>query len=206
MANVCESSDAALVDLLRKAGPQSIADLVSATKVTATAVRQRLTRLMQNGLIEREAAKAGRGRPSHRYHLTEKGRSQGGANFGDLALVLWNEIRAVRDPGVRRGLYQRIAKSMADLYRGEMRGTTPTERMGSLVDVFAERKVPCTIDTKNELPVLTVHACPYPQLAEQDRGICATERLMFEELLGSDVRLAECRMDGDTCCKFAVTN
>ncbi|HTU25776.1 MAG TPA: hypothetical protein VMF30_10280, partial [Pirellulales bacterium] len=50
--------------------------------------------------------------------------------------------------------------------------------------------------------VLTVWACPYPELAEVDRGICAMERLMFAELLARDVRLTACRLDGDPCCRF----
>ena len=68
------------------------------------------------GLIDRELARAGRGRPSHRYALTEKGRRQTGANFVDLALALWKEVRAIEDPEVRRGLLQRIAKTMAAMY------------------------------------------------------------------------------------------
>ena len=111
-----ESSDIGILDLLRKAGPLGVAELAQAMQVTATAVRQRLVRLMAQGLIDRELARAGRGRPSHRYALTEKGRRQTGANFVDLALALWKEIRAIEDPEVRRGLLQRIAKTMAGMY------------------------------------------------------------------------------------------
>ena len=204
MANVSESSDRALLDLLSRSEALSIAQLVLETRVTATAVRQRLARLMWDGLIERVAARNGRGRPSHRYSLTEKGRRQSGANFDDLAMVLWKEIRSVKDPEIRRGLYRRIAHSMADLYRGRVAGSTTDERLASLVNVFKEREIPFAVETSSPLPVLTAHACPYPQLAEQDRGICAVERMMFEELLESNVRLAECRIDGYTCCKFAV--
>ncbi len=56
--------------------------------------------------------------------------------------------------------------------------------------------------TPTESAVLTVWACPYPELAEVDRGICAMERLMFAELLEQDVRLTACRLDGDPCCRF----
>jgi predicted ArsR family transcriptional regulator len=54
------------------------------------------------------------------------------------------------------------------------------------------------------LPVLTSYACPYPELAEQDRGICAAERLMLQDLVGSAVHLTECRLDGAPCCRFTV--
>jgi predicted ArsR family transcriptional regulator len=202
MDHVAESSDVGILDLLRKVGPLSVTELARAMQVTPTAVRQRLVRLMGRGLIDRQLARAGRGRPSHRYALTEKGRRQTGANFVDLALALWKEIRAIEDPEVRRGLLQRIAKTMAQMYGDQVSGSTAAERMRSISRIFSERDVPFSVDESGPLPVLTALACPYPELAEQDRGICALERMMFSELVGSGVRLADCRLDGQTCCRF----
>jgi predicted ArsR family transcriptional regulator len=63
--------------------------------------------------------------------------------------------------------------------------------------------VPFEVDRSNpQLPVLTALACPYPQLAEQDRSICSLERLMFSELVGENLRLSSCRLDGERCCSF----
>ncbi len=204
MEHATESSDIGILDLLRKAGPLGVSELSQATQVTPTAVRQRLVRMMAQGLIGRELARAGRGRPSHRYGLTDKGRRQTGANFVDLALALWNEIRAIEDAEVRRGLLQRVAKRMADAYGDQITGSTTAERMQSVSRLFAERNVPFDVDDSGALPVLTALACPYPELAEQDRGICALERMMFSEMVGDRLRLAECRLDGDECCRFAA--
>ena len=216
MPRVSETADRAMLDLLDRSGPMRISQLAAASHVTPTAIRQRLSRLMAEGCIARETSPAVRGRPSHRYSVTEKGRRHDGANFVDLAIVLWKEIRAVKAPEIRRGLYQRIAQSMAGLYRDQLEGDTPEERMQSVAKVFADRKVPLAVEARRadeargadeasgQLPVLTIVACPYPQLAEQDRGICAMERMLFAELVGSNVRLSQCRLDGDACCQFAV--
>lgn len=205
MSTVSETSDARLLDLLKQQGTMSIADLASATAVTATAVRQRLTRLMAQGLIERVTERAGRGRPSHRYSLTEKARRQAGNNYGDLAIMLWEEIRSVKDQEIRRGLFQRLAAAMARFYAGRMKGTTPSARMESLKELFAERRVPMEVDSTGQLPVLTVVDCPYPELAEKDRGICAVEKMMFAELLASPLRLSQCRLEGHSCCQFETS-
>ncbi len=61
MDHVAESSDIGILDLLRKAGPLGVTELAQAMQVTPTAVRQRLTRLMGRGLIERHLARAGAG-------------------------------------------------------------------------------------------------------------------------------------------------
>ena len=72
MSNPCETSDARLLDLLRERGPLNVAGIGAACGVTATAVRQRLTRLIEQGLVERVVHRRDRGRPEHRYSLTEK--------------------------------------------------------------------------------------------------------------------------------------
>ena len=76
-------SDVTILDLLRKRRWMSVSEFRDALGVTATAVRQRLTRLMAQGYVRREAIESsGRGRPSHRYELTTEGRRKTGANFG----------------------------------------------------------------------------------------------------------------------------
>jgi predicted ArsR family transcriptional regulator len=238
MSGTSQTSDNDIVDLLRQAGSMCVSELAVATDVTPTAVRQRLSRLMGQGLVGRRTLRSGRGRPSHRYELTEKGQRQSGSNFVDLAMMLWQEIRSISDPSVRRGLIARLAKRMAGLYSDRIEGETAEARMQSVAEVFGERNVPLAVETvtspearvpakdnplkvidvaaayaesptenntnrpAGESAVLTVWACPYPELAEVDRGICAMERMMFAELLAQDVRLTACRLDGDPCCRF----
>ncbi len=239
MGGISQTSDSDIVDLLRQTGSMCVSELAVATDVTPTAVRQRLSRLMGQGLVGRHTLRSGRGRPSHRYVLTEKGQRQSGSNFADLAMMLWQEIRSISDPSVRRGLIGRLAKRMAGLYADRIEGETTEARMQSVAQVFGERDVPLAVETiatpaepirqrgaatrmpagenplkvidigaaeisrpASESAVLTVWACPYPELAEVDRGICAMERMMLAELLAQDVRLTACRLDGDPCCRF----
>jgi predicted ArsR family transcriptional regulator len=174
--------------------------------VTATAVRQRLVRLLKQGDIERNAERITRGRPVHRYGLTEKGRRRSGANFADLAIALWHEIREIKDAEVRRGLLQRISGRLATLYAGQIRGSSLDERMESLAAIFRERQIPFEVERTGDLPLLHATACPYPELAEQDRTVCSMERIMFSELLGENLRLSNCRLDGHNCCTFEPTS
>jgi DeoR family suf operon transcriptional repressor len=197
-----ETSDKAVLDFLRREGAVTIGALVAEMGVTATAVRQRLQRLMADGLIRRQTERKGRGRPNHRYSLTDKGERAAGTNFGDMASVLWDEIKSVEDPEIRRGLLKRIAGRLAERYRNEVGGKTLGERMTALADVMGERDIPFQVDHTAALPVLSALACPYPDLARRDRGVCTMEKMMLSEILGENVRLSECRLDGATCCTF----
>jgi predicted ArsR family transcriptional regulator len=74
--------------------------------------------------------------------------------------------------------------------------------MASLADLMNEREVPFEVDTTGSLPVLSALACPYPELAKADRSVCTMEKLMLSEVLGENVRLSACRLDGANCCTF----
>jgi DeoR family transcriptional regulator, suf operon transcriptional repressor len=218
------SSDTALIELLRVETRLGIGQMAASLGVTATAIRQRLDRLMRAGLVCRETlappgTSAARGRPAHVYSLTEKGQRTGGDNFRDLSLVLWREIRSMRDPAVRQGLIARVGSAMAGMYREQVVGETATERLESVAAILRERRLSCDVHVESNtasaegaalenssLSVLTAYSCPFPELAEQDRGICAAERLMIQELVGSAVQLSECRLDGASCCKFTASS
>ncbi|MCA9249017.1 MAG: transcriptional regulator [Planctomycetales bacterium] len=207
MKNSEETSDDALLDLLRLRGGLRISEMAEATGVTATAVRQRLTRLMGQQLVRREAQRTGRGRPSHRYLLTDKGLRTTGNNYFDLAFALWSEVREISDPEIRRGLLQRIANRLAASYGDQLKGRALIERMQAICDLMAERSLPFSVEQREgeQLPVIMAGACPYPELAEKDRSVCAMEKMMFSAVLGADLRLAACRLDGDACCTFEAS-
>lgn len=197
-------SDTAVLDLLRKTERMTVSELAAELAVTATAVRQRLTRLMAHGLIERDVHREGRGRPSHQYRLTTKGRRRAGANFSDLAIALWQEVRSISDPDVRKGLLGRISHRLVALYGDRVSGETVAQRMESLVQLMRERQIPFEVEERDGLPVLNALACPYPDLADADRAVCAMERQFVAEAVGHDVRLERCRLDGDECCSFGL--
>jgi DeoR family transcriptional regulator, suf operon transcriptional repressor len=194
-------TDRDLVDVLRRRGRVSVQCLVEELEVTATAVRQRLHRLMADGLVERKLVREGRGRPAHHYGLTQKGEATGGTNYTDLVAVLWEEIRSIEEPTIRAGLLKRLASRLAEK-SGELAGDDLSERMQHLAGMMNDREVPFEVDYSSGLPVLTALACPYPDLAARDRTICSVEKMLFSEMLGERVRLTDCRLEGATCCSF----
>jgi DeoR family transcriptional regulator, suf operon transcriptional repressor len=206
MSTQVPTSDAGLLDLLRIAGALSVSELADAMEVTPTAVRQRIVRLLAQNSIQREAIRHGRGRPRHRYWLTEKGLSLTGSNFTDLAMTLWQEMRQSSDDQTRRETLRRIARALATGYADQIQGQTPEERMRSLAELLNQRRIPASVENRGEQgPVLTEHACPYPKLAEQDQDVCCMERMMFSELLGQNVELTQCRLQGGSDCRFQAT-
>ncbi len=200
-----ESSDRPLLDLIRRDGPLTVAAMAGRLGVTATAVRNRLTRLVEAGLVERRAESGGRGRPKHTYTASDRTLRRLGQNYADLALVLWDELMStVADRKLRRFLFGRVTERMAEMYRSQLVGDEWEGRLVQLGTILHDRGIEAEVTRSDgsSLPVLKQHSCPYYALAEVDRAVCAMERKMFEKVVGHGLRLSQCRLDGHRSCDF----
>jgi len=202
--SMSESSDRALLDLIRRRGPLTVRELTEETGVTGTAVRNRLSRLVGSGLVERKSLRDGRGRPKHTYQASVEAHKRLGQNYADLAVALWEEMMGtVEDRKLRRVLFKRITERLAEMYRSQVQGEGWEGRLAQLSGLLQVRGVEVEVARDREdLPFLRQHSCPYYELAELDRAICALERKMFEKVLGKGLRLSQCRLDGDRSCDF----
>ncbi|MFO0908277.1 MAG: MarR family transcriptional regulator [Isosphaeraceae bacterium] len=200
-----ETTDRSLLDLIRRSGPLTVNEMADQLGVTPTAVRNRLTRLVGSGMVEREAEHGGRGRPRHRYRASVEAHKRLGQNYADLAVVLWDEMmRTVQDRRLRRALFARTTERMAELYRSQVTGEEWEGRLVQLGSLLHGRGIEAEV-TRSEgsvNPVLKQHSCPYYELAEVDRTVCAMERKMFEKVLGRSMRISQCRLDGHRSCDF----
>jgi predicted ArsR family transcriptional regulator len=173
--------------------------------VTPTAVRNRLSRLVESGLVERRAEQGERGRPRHTYRASVEAQKRLGQNYAELAVVLWDELMgAVEDRKLRRFLFGRITERMANLYRSQLQGDEWQGRLIQLGTILHDRGIEAEVTDAGggAFPILKQHSCPYYALAEVDRAVCAMERKMFEKVVGRGLRLSQCRLDGHRSCDF----
>jgi predicted ArsR family transcriptional regulator len=196
--------DQLVLDLLRREEGLTVNDLTEKLEVTATAVRQRLDRLESAGYLERRKHSSGRGRPTFSYFLTDMGWRQVGVTYTDLAVSLWGEVLSIADPELRSEMIQRVSHRMGRVFRDMLPAGSLDERMRSLASVMASRRIPATFDRTEGLPVLAVHACPYPDLVsfDQNRSLCQLEQQVLSEAIGQPMELSQCKLDGHGCCQF----
>lgn len=214
--------DRDLLLALRGGETLGVGELTDALGVTATAVRQRIERLLAMGLIEREKVVAGRGRPTYRYRLTVAGHRRAGADPAELADAMWREILALPDPEIRDRLVSGVAARLGRQFAGQLERLEENDpdqeaghetrsaesrladRVRRLSEVLMARQVETGVSQSGDLPVLDIGTCPYPSLTEasDDRAMCRLEEKMFSEALGRPVHLSSCRLDGDECCQF----
>jgi predicted ArsR family transcriptional regulator len=204
MRAAIDTADRQFLERLRRIGSGTVQDLCDELGVTATAVRQRLVRLQALNLLKRETVRTGRGRPHHTYQLTDAGLRELSDNYAELAVILWRELRNIEDATVRNQLVERVRHAMVARYEPHVKSTILSERMQQLQVAMVERGFDVEVQTTRGLPILKENSCPYHELASYDPAICELEQSVFGALLGADVELTKCCLDGHAACEFHV--
>src|SRR5262249_10955405 len=134
--------------------------------------------------------------------VTELGLQQLGDNYGELAILLWNELIHIQDANVRQQVMRRLREAFVRRYGANVTGGSLPERLEQLRQALSQRGFHVELDQCGDLPILRESNCPYHELAMVDRGICELEHDVFQEVLGVPLSLALCSRDGHGCCEF----
>ena len=194
-----------IVKLLQRKGAMGVKDLRRELGVSDTAVRQQIAYLMAEGyLASTRSERSGPGRPHYVYTLTDKARDLFACYCEDLALNLYEELLADQGPAVVRRLLNRVGERLANQYQEKVRGEMLQERVRSLAAALDERGILADVSHNDDIIYLHEYNCPYHELAAEHREICEMEEAMMSDVLGAEVELQSCIMDGDTGCSFAV--
>ncbi len=197
-----QPGDRQFMERLHEMGGGTIQDICRRQGVTATAVRHRLVRLQEAGLISREPEPSKRGRPHHVYRVTRDALREMGENYAELARILWRELRKIEEPEIRERLTSRVESALVDQIRKVSPDAPLDVRLTELAAALRERGFQVESDHSGLLPVLRENNCPYHELASEDPGICELEQAVFRKVLNADVRLTQCCLNGHSCCEF----
>jgi len=201
-----EPSDRQFLERLRELGGGTIQEICADLGVTATAVRQRLVRLQGTAMVARELVRAGRGRPHHVYRVTQAALCELGDNYADLAQILWREMKNIKEPSIRERLVSRIEDALVEHFGKVSPRASLNDRMTQLTSALQDRGFQVEMDRSGLLPVLRENSCPYFELASEDSAICELEQAVFRRVLGADVKLTQCCLDGHRCCEFQAAD
>lgn len=194
-----------ILEYLQRNGSGAIKDLEEHLGVTTTAVRQQLQALQADGYVERTSVHAGVGRPHHEYSMTAKAHDLFSCGTDELALTLLEEVLALAGKETTDQLLGRVGSRLAAHYARSIEAGELSERVEQLVEVLSARGVLADMKIDEEdVIVLQTYNCPYHELAQEHRNICDMDERFMREVLGSDVNLSECIMDGHHRCSFVV--
>ena len=197
-----------ILEFLQRRGSASIKDLEAMLGITTTAVRQHLASLQGEGYVERRRVHSGVGRPHYAYSLTGRTHELFACHCDDLALTLLEEVFALEGEQKANQLLERVGDRLAQRYAKSVRSAILQERVQEMADALYTKGILSEVNAEAgddaENITLQTYNCPYHDLAQEHREICDMDQNMMRQVLGSDVNLSTCMMDGDGSCTFVV--
>lgn len=201
-----------ILDHLRAEGSATVRELVRVLGLTATGVRQHLTVLEQEHLVQHEEVRGRVGRPALRYRLSQAGDHIYPKRYEQLANALLDEVRTTYGAEglqrVVRGAAGRLARGLpqpADPRPAD--GCTPAgpgQRVESVVRMLRAADIVCDWEQDGSAFLLHERTCPYPEVARTNSVVCAMDVALVRELSGMDARLTECLVRGDHACTYRL--
>jgi len=193
-----------ILDFIRRNGRATVKDLDSHLGLTSTGVRQHLTVLEREGLVEAHEERGHVGRPALVYQLSDKGDALYPKQYDQLSNTLIEEVREVAGGQALQTLLRRVAVRFADSYSERLDGKSLPERVSEATAIINERgsEADCVKDGDDWL--IRQYTCPFPQVARQNSCVCASDVEFVRQMVGSDARLSTSLLRGDRCCTFRI--
>ena len=195
-----------ILEHLQRNPSATIKELELLLGVTATAVRQHLNALQASGYLDRREERAGVGRPHYIYVATDAARELFAGRCDVLALTMLQEMYGMVGAEKMGDLLKRVGVRLADHYAESVKATGLQHRVEEMAGALGRQGVLTDVSAGDSNTIaLKMYNCPYHDLAIAHREICDMDQQMMKQVLGSDVSLDACIMDGDGSCSFVIT-
>jgi predicted ArsR family transcriptional regulator len=175
-----------------------VEELASALGVTTAAVRRHLDHLRADGLVDMRAVKQATGRPYYAYHPTE--RALGSLPDGYASIL----ERVLRSVDGQEDVAERMAESVAQRHRGEMRGAVDEQLIVQVTESLRPEGILESWHAEHDGYHLVNGTCPYLKAAEFSSLPCESDRKAIELLLGRGVTQLNRIVDGAATCEYLV--
>jgi predicted ArsR family transcriptional regulator len=194
-----------ILDFLRRHRQATVKDLGEHLGLTSTGIRQHLTVLERDGLVEAREERGHVGRPALVYRLTAKGDALFPKMYDALANAVIEEARELVGAEPLQQIMQKVAERFAAPYMPRLEGKHGSERLAEIAAIMAERG--CMTDITNESDgsvSISQHACLYPNVATRNSVACQIDVELLRQFLGGDPRLTSSLLRGDDSCTYRV--
>lgn len=199
-----QSTRQQILEYLQRHGRGTVKELGALLGLTSTGIRQHLTVLERDGLVDAHEERGRVGRPTLVYSLTGKADSLFPKTYDLLASVLLEEIRANDGNERLQKLLRQVAKRLAAPYQDRMRGKDLAGRVKETAAILDEQG--CLTDWSEEDGEFFIdeYSCPFPKIAEADRAVCALHVEFVGILAGSDAKLTRSLLRGERACTYRI--
>ena len=168
---------------LKKAGEARAEELAATVGVTASAVRQLLDALVNEGLVAYREERGGRGRPKHWYRLTRDAEGFFPKAYGGLTNELLGYVTDA-DPELVDRIFERRRRRRVDQARARLQGRDFAAKVAELARILDEDGYLADFEALPDGTFrVTEHNCAVLDVAERYGGACSSEIAFLREAL-----------------------
>ncbi len=208
MTDKNKSSSEKILYLLKTGGPKTAAVLAKSLNITSMGARQHLQNLTDEGFIEFQDIKQGRGRPARYWKTTKTADEKFPNSHSGLALQLINAAKEVfGEDGVSKLIDARQKKSLLR-YQEYIKGSNDLETiLNRLAKIRSEEGYMANVDVLDDAFLLNENHCPISTAASNCSELCDSELALFRQILGEQyvVERAEHILSDARRCSYHIS-
>ena len=193
-----------ILQLLKIQCKMTANDLANALEISSMGVRQHLTILEIEGLVEHHREKQQRGRPTHLYCLTEKANSLFPTTYASFAVNILDEVEKFNGPGFINRVFRSRMKSQTDAYKQRLDGKEIGDKVKELAQIRSEEGYMADVTEEEDSYVLTEYNCPIATIAEKYPHICNIELALFRQSLNVKITREDHLIEGNHKCSYRI--
>lgn len=193
-----------ILDYLRRRAEATVKELGEHLGLTSTGIRQHLTVLERDGLVEAREKRGQVGRPALAYRLTQVGDALYPKKYDELANALIEEARHLLGPNALQQLMKNVAARFSAPYLPRLEGRQGGERLEMVAKIIQERGNIVEASWSGDDFLIESHNCPWWNIATKNSAVCALDVEFVRQLAGSDARLSTSLLRGDDSCTFRI--
>jgi predicted ArsR family transcriptional regulator len=199
-----QSTRQRILEYLQRQGRGTVKELGQLLGLTSTGIRQHLTVLERDGLVDAREERGRVGRPTLVYSLTGKADGLFPKTYDMLANVLIEEIRSTDGNEKLHQVMQSVAVRLAEPFMERVDGKALPERVEETARIIEEQGCMADISEKDGVFFIDEYTCPFPKTAQQDRAVCALHVEFVRILSGGDAKLTRSLMRGERACTYRI--
>jgi DeoR family transcriptional regulator, suf operon transcriptional repressor len=199
----------AILNLLKRQGPCTAAEVAAALSLTTAAIRLQLAHLEEDGLLEHTEAETparGRGRPSHAYHLSPAAEALFPKRYGDLTTELLGYLGGPDGEQVD-ALFEQRRQRRVDGALPRLANLSFDEQVAALTAILDEDGYLADAERLDDGSWrVTEHNCAILTVAHGFSQACSSELSFIRQALpGARVERVAHLMDGAHVCAYVVS-
>jgi predicted ArsR family transcriptional regulator len=193
-----------ILDYLRRHGQATVKELGPHLGLTSTGIRQHLTVLERDGLVEAREERGHVGRPALVYRLTSTGDAVFPKRYDELATALIEESRILLGTDSLQKLMKNVAGSFAAPYMSRLEGRPAAERAEETARILVERADVTESSWSGSEFLIKRYTCPFWSVAQRNSAVCALDVEFMRRLSGCDTKLTTSLLRTDSSCTFRL--